>query len=178
MDYQGILDKYYPKDNALRHVLLSHSRSVTEFALRIVVAHPELGADAGFVREGAMLHDLGVFRCDAPSIFCTGKEPYIRHGLLGAEILREEGFPRHARVCERHTGTGITVQDIRVQHLPLPERDFLPETIEEQIICFADKFFSKTHLEVCRTPVQARAKLVRFGEDGVSRFDHWASLFL
>lgn len=178
MDYQAILDKYYPKENKLRHVLLTHSHSVADMALSIVAHHPELGADADFVREGAMLHDIGVFRCDAPSIYCTGSEPYIRHGLLGGELLRKEGYPRHARVCERHTGTGITVENIRKQHLPLPEHDFLPETIEEQIICFADKFFSKTHLDVCRTPEQARAKLVKFGEDGLSRFDHWCEIFL
>lgn len=178
MDAQRIIDKYYPKDNRLRHIFLSHSKSVADMAVSIAEKHPELKADTAFVREAALLHDIGIFRCDAPSIACHGTEPYIRHGILGAQLLRDEGFPRHARVCERHTGAGISLRNILAQELPLPHRDFLPETIEEQIVCFADKFFSKTHLDVCRTPEQARAKLLRFGEEGLARFDRWAALFL
>lgn len=177
MDYQAIIDKYYPAPDALRHILLTHSRCVADMALDIVARHPELGADAQFVEEAAMLHDIGVCRCDAPSISCHGTEPYIRHGLIGAEMLRAEGFPRHARVCERHTGAGISLANIERQQLPLPPRDFLPETIEEQIVCYADKFFSKSHLDRRYTVEQARAKLVKFGPDGLARFDRWSKLF-
>lgn len=178
MDYQSILDKYYPAHDELRHILLTHSRCVADMALSIVAHHPELGADAQFVEEAAMLHDIGVCRCDAPSICCHGTEPYIRHGLIGADMLRAEGLPRHARVCERHTGAGITLANIQRQQLPLPPRDFLPETIEEQIVCFADKFFSKSHLDRRYTTAQARSKLERFGEEGLQRFDHWTKAFL
>ena len=59
-----------------------------------------------------MLHDIGIFKCDAAGIQCFGTEPYICHGRIGAELLRSEGFPRHARVCERHTGAGITKAQI------------------------------------------------------------------
>lgn len=178
MDAQRIIDKYYPEDDQLRRIFLSHSGSVADMAVSIAERHPELRADTAFVREAALLHDIGIFLCDAPSIACHGTEPYIRHGLLGARLMRGEGYPRHARVCERHTGAGISLRNILAQQLPLPHRDFLPETVEEQIVCFADKFFSKTHLGVCRTPEQARAKLQRFGEEGLARFDRWAALFL
>ena len=56
-----------------------------------------------------MLHDIGIIRCNAPGIQCFGNEPYICHGRIGAEMLRAEGFPHHARVCERHTGRGLLV---------------------------------------------------------------------
>lgn len=59
--------------------------------------------------------------------------------------MRKEGFPRHALVCERHTGAGISLQSIIDQQLPVPHRDMVPVSLEEQVICFADKFFSKTH---------------------------------
>ena len=59
-------------------------------------------------------------------------------------MLRNEGFPLHARVCERHTGAGLSAEDIISENLPLPHQDFLPETIEEKAICYADKFFSKS----------------------------------
>ena len=107
MDYQAIIDKYYPADDELRRVLLQHSRQVADRCLQIVGKHQELPVDKQFIEEAAMLHDIGIYQCDAPSIHCHGTEPYIRHGQIGGELLRQEGFPRHARVAERHTGTGL-----------------------------------------------------------------------
>ena len=135
--------------------------------------HPEFDIDADFIEEAAMLHDIGIVGCNAPGIFCTGSEPYICHGIIGAEMLRSEGYPEHARVCERHTGAGITSEEIASQHLPLPQRDYLPETIEEIIICYADKFFSKSHPEKEKTYEEAQRSLAKFGEAGVERFKKW-----
>ena len=124
-----------------------------------------------------MLHDIGIFKCDAAGIQCFGTEPYICHGRIGAELLRSEGFPRHARVCERHTGAGITKVQIIAQNLPLSQQDFLPETMEEKVICYADKFFSKTHLDREKTIEQAEKNLSKFGEEGVLRFREWEKCF-
>ena len=99
MDYLSIIYKYYPEDDDLRRLLLKHSRQVADRCLRIVGKHRELPVDVQFLEEAAMLHDIGIFRCDAPSIHCYGTEPYIKHGPIGADILRSEGFPRHARVA-------------------------------------------------------------------------------
>ena len=177
MNYNLLIDKYYPEDNELRHILINHSQSVARKALQIVSSHPELHLDAQFVEEAAMLHDLGIFRTDAPGIQCFGSEPYICHGRLGAEILRKEGYERHARVCERHTGAGITCKEIIAQGLPLPHQDFLPETMEEKVICYADKFFSKTHLDQEKSIEKAEKSLAKFGEDGVMRFREWERMF-
>lgn len=174
---EALIDKYYSDNLPLRHILLSHSTAVAEMAVNIVRRHPELGADEAFVREAAMLHDIGIFLTDAPGIHCFGKEPYIRHGLLGAELLRAEGFPLHARVAERHTGTGLTAETIRIQQLPLPQEDFSPESIEEQIICYADKFFSKSHLERVRTPEQTLLSLQKYGAEGIARMRLWMQRF-
>jgi uncharacterized protein len=177
MNYQSIIDKYYADDNQLRHILLTHSRAVADFALRVADSHPELHIDRQFVEEAAMLHDIGIFRCDAPGICCHGTEPYICHGRIGALLLREEGYPRHARVCERHTGAGLTLDDIVTQQLPLPRQSFLPETIEERLICYADKFFSKTRLDREKTFEQAVGSLMKFGAAGVDRFRQWHQIF-
>ena len=177
MNYNLLIDKYYPEDNELRHILINHSQSVARKALQIVSSHPELHLDAQFVEEAAMLHDLGIFRTDAPGIQCFGSEPYICHGRLGAEILRKEGYELHARVCERHTGAGITCKEIIAQGLPLPHQDFLPETMEEKVICYADKFFSKTHLDREKSIEKAEKSLAKFGEDGVMRFREWERMF-
>ena len=178
MDPISIIDKYYPQDTELRHILLIHSLSVSQKAMKVINAHPELPFDRMFVREAALLHDIGIYQTHAPGIQCHGSEPYIAHGYLGADILRSEGFERHALVCERHTGAGLSLQEIVQQELPIPHREMLPVTWEEQLICFADKFFSKTHLDEEKTVEQARNSIAKYGEEGLERFNRWCSLFL
>lgn len=173
-----LIDKYYPQDNELRNILLVHSRSVADKALWIADKHPELNLDTTFLNEAAMLHDLGIFLTHAPGIRCLGKEPYICHGYLGAELVRKEGFPRHALVCERHTGAGLSLEEIIKQQLPIPHREMLPVSIEEQVICFADKFFSKTHLDREKSVQDARKSIARYGDEGLRRFNNWCELFL
>ena len=175
--YIEVIDKFYPEDNELRRLLLRHSRDVADYALAVCDRHKELNLDREFVETGAMLHDIGIFKTDAPGIYCHGTDPYILHGYDGAQLMRAEGLPEVARVCERHTGAGITLRQIEEQQLPLPHHDFLPETMEEKLICYADKFFSKSHPDRVRTVEQAAASLVRHGDDGMARFMEWARLF-
>ena len=211
MDYLALLHRYYPEDNALRRMLLHHSRQVCARALQIVERHPELGANRNLVEAGAMLHDIGIFLTDAPGIHCHGTAHYILHGSLGAQLLRNEAeqlkeeklqevqlqevqlqevepqaiqlqeelhfYEALARICERHTGTGLTRQTIIERGRPDPQQDLLPETIEEQIICYADKFYSKSHLERERTIPQTLQSLEKFGDEGVEKFRHWTELF-
>lgn len=189
MFFQQIIDKYYPADDNLRRLLVHHSRQVADRALRIARRHPELGADLVLLENAAMLHDVGICLTDAPGIYCCGTEPYLLHGRLGAELMRREALlpgrsaaerslcQAVARVCERHTGTGLTAANIRAQQLPLPEQDFLPETIEELIVCYADKFYSKSHPERERTVEQTAQSLEKFGHEGVVKFLGWAERF-
>lgn len=173
-----IIDKYYPEAGELKHILLTHSRSVADKALQIAERHPELHLDKEFLYEGAMVHDIGIFLTNAPDIFCLGDKPYICHGYLGADLMRAEGYPRHALVCERHTGAGLTLQRIVEQDLPIPHRELVPVSPEEQVICFADKFYSKTKLDKEKSVEKARKSLEKHGQDGLARFDHWCELFL
>lgn len=173
-----IIDKYYPQDNELKNILLIHSRSVAQKALEMLDKHRELQLDRDFVESAALLHDIGIFQTNAPGIHCFGTHPYICHGYLGADLLREEGLPRHALVCERHTGAGIGLKDIIEQQLPIPHRDMVPLSMEEQLICFADKFFSKTHLDREKTVDKARKSITKYGVEGLERFNQWCELFL
>ena len=178
MDALAIINKYYPEDNELKHILLTHSRSVADKALWISDCHPELHLDRQFLEEAALLHDIGVFLTDAPGIHCHGTHPYICHGYLGSELMRQEGYPCHALVCERHTGAGMSLRSILDQNLPVPHRDMVPVSLEEQVICFADKFFSKTHLDVEKPVEKAYKSISRFGEEGIIRFNEWCERFL
>jgi len=126
-----------------------------------------------------MLHDIGIFMTNTPELGCAGDHPYICHGYLGRSLLEKRGLPGHARVCERHVGAGISVADIALQRLPLPLRDMLPVSIEEQIICYADKFFSKLPERAGREYLveQILKGLEKFGPDKTERFQQWTMMF-
>lgn len=170
MTYEEIIDKYYHDNSRLRTILEVHSRLVADKALRCADAR-SLPIDRQFTEEAAMLHDIGIFRCNAPDICCEGSLPYICHGVEGRTILEAEGLPRHALVCERHTGAGLTVHDIETQHLPLPHRDMTPRTIEERLICYADKFYSKSGDIRAEKPLERVIRsMERHGQDTLERF--------
>ena len=82
-----------------------------------------------------------------------------------------------ARVCERHTGTGITKEDIIRQNLPLELKDYSPVTLEEKLICYADKFFSKTNLDKARTKEEVVKSMAKFGEESTRRIKALEALF-
>lgn len=87
-----IIDKFYPQETEQRHILLIHSLSVAQKALKIVDAHPNLPINRSFVREAALLHDIGIFLTDAPTIQCFGEHPYIAHGYLGSRSFAKRRF--------------------------------------------------------------------------------------
>jgi len=176
--WMRVIDKYYSDNPSLRDLLILHSRLVADKALKVAVAHPELGLDVQFVEEAAMLHDIGIFLTDAAPIHCFGKYHYLCHGYLGADLLREEGLPRHALVAERHTGTGLTLKQILERDLPVPHRDMTPVSIEEKVVCFADKFYSKTRPSEEKSVEQAEHSLSKFGQEGVLVFREWCNMFL
>jgi uncharacterized domain HDIG len=78
------------------------------------------------VRIGSILHDIG-----------RAKTHGIRHGIEGGEILRQMGADEFARFAENHIGAGIPAEEAR--KLGLPPRDFLPSSLEEKIVAYADK---------------------------------------
>ena len=181
LDCLSIIQRYYTPGNDDYRVLVHHSRQVADLAVVLSQRLIDRGVpvDIEFVEEAAMLHDIGMCRTNAPGIHCHGTEPYILHGIIGRKMLDAMGLFRHGRVCERHTGAGITAAEIISQHLPIdPPRDLLPESIEEKVVCYADKFFSKSRInEPRKTLEHARRTLSKFGEDTVNRFDEMTAFF-
>ena len=177
-----IIQHFYPEDTPLRRRLLKHSEQVRNKALEL--AKNSGGEfDLALVADGAMLHDLGIGRCDAPKIDCHGTEPYLAHGVIGARMLREYGteigldLEKYARICERHTGSGLTAAEIRQQELPLPARDYLPETPEESLVCLADKFFSKSGDMEEKPLGKIRRGMAKFGNAPLARFEELCRRF-
>lgn len=169
-DIEQIFKPLYKDNRELLATVTIHSGCVARKALDCLKRRG-IEADTEFVGEAALLHDIGVVKCNAPSIFCYGSLPYICHGVEGRKILEAAGLPRHALVCERHTGSGLSVTDIERQKLPLPHRDMLPLSIEEKVICYADKFYSKSGNLTEEKPFEkVIAQMERFGPESLKRF--------
>ncbi len=107
-------------ENVIRHVM-----SVKDLAVSMA---EKCGADIELVRAGALLHDIG-----------RGKTHGIAHAVVGAEMLREWGYPEElARIVERHIGAGISANE--AGKIGLPGKDYIPETPEEKIVAEADNY--------------------------------------
>lgn len=163
--------RYYRTQPQLHKLLLAHSRSVADLAVELASLN-NLSLSHDDIVVAGLLHDFGIIRTDAPGIFCYGTEPYIRHGVIGASMLRADGVDeRFARVAERHTGAGITAADISRLNLPLPQKNYLPETQLERLICFADKFYSKSGDGTRKPLSRVLAGMQRHGQDVAARFN-------
>jgi len=174
-----IIVKYAPFGSLAHSLLVEHSFVVMEKAISIAESVKHLNPDCGFIREAAMLHDIGIVLVNEPRLGCSGIEPYICHGYLGRRLLEQEGYPRHALVCERHVGVGFTVNNIDEQHLPLPRRDMHPLSIEEKIICYADKFFSKRmdQIRAEKSISTVRMEIEKYGINSLKVFEELHALF-
>jgi len=172
-----LLGRYFEGDTLA--IITGHGRAVAGLALKVCRAVGLAEDDCRFVAEAALLHDIGVCRIQAPRLGLECGFPYIMHGIIGREILELEGLPRHAMVCERHIGVGLTVEDIVRQGLPLPQRDMSPVSIAERIVCFADLFYSKSPGRITqqKSPEQVRGKLAGFGAEKVLVFDGWMECY-
>ena len=171
-DYQRIIDKYYPAGSPLRDIYMRHCRSVANLALDIA-RRKGLALSPADIEAAAMLHDIGIVRTDAPGIHCHGSEPYLAHGRIGADLLRAEGATEeYARVAERHTGAGLTPEDVaRMSPMLPPDRSYMPQTLLERLVCYADKFYSKSGDMKIKPLERVRASLAKFGEGASERFE-------
>ncbi|MFB7594010.1 HD domain-containing protein [Streptomyces sp. NPDC056160] len=168
-EIRALHEKYAPTREAF-DLVYTHCEIVWHLSAQLLATAP-LEWDGELVRAGALLHDIGVYHLyDADGNLDGGD--YIRHGVLGHEILRGEGLPeRLGRFCSHHTGVGLTEHDIRSQRLPLPPGDYLAETAEERVVMYADKFHSKsTPPKFLTAPSYARY-VARFGAKKVHAFD-------
>lgn len=169
-DYQTVIDKYYPAGTRLRDIYMRHCRSVADKALEIA-RRRSLPLDEEEIEAAAMLHDIGISLTDAAGIECRGSLPYLAHGYAGADLLRREGAPEtYARVAERHTGSGLSPEEAALLPSP-PGRSYMPETLLERLVCYADKFYSKSG-DMAEKPIErVRASIAKFGPAAASRFE-------
>jgi len=179
VDPLRIIEKYIEPGSKAYRILIAHSTAVKTLALKIADHNPHLPINRNLLTQAAMLHDIGMIKTMSPDLGCFGDHPYVCHGYLGREILEQEGLNDVALFCERHTGTGISKEEIIRHKLPIPVRDMLPLSTEEQILCYADKFFSKSgkNLSEPKKLKKIYRNLSKYGEDKLKRFDEFIGKF-
>ncbi len=179
MDPFSIITPYYKDHPVAMEILVSHSKNVAEKAIKIATKLNLNPEEIQFIYEAAMLHDIGIFLTHAPEIGCFGSYPYICHGYLGHDLLVREGYPEHAKVCERHTGTGIPKKEIILRSLPIPIRSMKPKSLAEEIIAYADKFYSKDPKKLGqeKSVKKIREKLKKHGSNKLLKFNEWHKTF-
>ena len=102
---------------------------MTRLALEMAERLREKGleVDVGLVEAGALLHDIG-----------RGSTHEVDHAAVGGRMVRRLGLPEAvARIVDRHVGGGIPRAEAR--RLGLPEGVYVPETLEEKLVAYADK---------------------------------------
>lgn len=112
-----------------------HSIAVSRKAVEIGMKIKRDKVNMELIEIGALLHDIG-----------RSKTHGFNHSLIGGQILKNKGYPKElVLICERHILGGLDADD--AESVGLPKKDFLPQTIEEKIVCLADKHFTG-HKEV------------------------------
>ena len=178
-DVRALHAKYAPSQEAF-DLVHSHCETVWRIAEQLLDRRrldKDAGIDVELVRVGCLLHDIGVYRLyDADGGF--DHAGYIRHGILGHEILAAEGFPEAVcRFCSHHTGVGLTREDVRRQGLPLPVADYLAETAEEELVMYADKFHSKSDPPRLVPADEFARHVRRYGDEKVTAFEEMCGRF-
>jgi uncharacterized protein len=122
-DIDTLIDDVYTKLKCSDYII-DHCKVVYERSKDITKFYDEIDLD--LIKAGCMLHDVG-------RTITNG----IEHAYLGADLLRDLNVDE--KIClitERHIGAGITSDE--AESLGLPNRNYIPETLEEKIVAHAD----------------------------------------
>ena len=107
--------------------VIRHCKAVRNVAIKIA---KKANADVNLVEAGALLHDIG-----------RSKTHDIRHAIEGVKIAKELNLPDViVNIIRRHIGAGLESQEAK--QLGLPEKDYIPESLEEKIVCHADSLIN------------------------------------
>jgi len=147
--------------------VVEHCRAVADFAVEIAEACKKKGleVDVDLVRIGALLHDIG-----------RAKTHTVGHGIVGAQIAKDLNLPDVVvSIIERHVGSGITKHE--AEKLGWPVKNYVPESLEERIVSYADKLIEGS----MRMPVEVAVERFRrdkhIPEASVERLKQWHKEF-
>jgi uncharacterized protein len=165
---RALHERFAPDPDVLTWVF-DHSVIVRAVAEHLADRSEE-PVDRDLLRVGSLLHDIGVYRLYGED-GVRGPDHYLRHGVLGHEMLAGLGFDESVcRFCSCHVGAGLTRQEVLDRRLPVPPADYLARTTEEALVMYADSFHSKGDPSRFVTADTYAAGLRRFGPLQRERF--------
>ncbi|BDR55242.1 phosphohydrolase [Bombiscardovia apis] len=138
-------------------------------------AVPQRELDADLVYLGGLLHDIGTYKILA-SDGAEGRplafdDRYIQHGLAGYELLKAEGVDESvAEFARNHTGVGLTREQVVAERLDLPVDDYLPRSLEQELVMYADNYHSKHQPPIFVSEPTAAKRAAKFGEENLRRW--------
>jgi len=175
------LHEKYAQSGTLLELVWTHCNAVTDLALSLYDSgkFDVAGLNRDYLTKACLFHDIGTYRCqgfewipDQP----PQDKPYIQHVLIGAWILKNEGFDNFiVQTARNHTGVGLTAEDIQKYGLDLPVDNYIPRSLIEQIVSYASKHHSKA--PKFKTVPEIIASLKRFDKQKVSRFNEFINYF-
>lgn len=129
------------------------SAKASELAAGVRVA-----VDRELVRQGGLFHDIG-----------RSSTHGIQHALAGVAIAKRLGFSEPlVNIIERHIGAGITAAE--AVRLGLPAKDYLPLSVEEKIVSYADNLISGTREMPFNEALDRFKKILGPDHEGVEFF--------
>jgi uncharacterized protein len=127
-------------------LIFEHCQAVNDIALWCAKNTDE-PVNTELLQAAALLHDIGSYPFVDADGAISGQGFYPQHAILGAKILLDEGLnPRIAQIVETHLLLGLTKDEIehpRGRKWALPARDYEPQSVEAELLCYADRFHSK-----------------------------------
>lgn len=174
-EIEALHRKYAPNEEVFELVWM-HCQIVGDIAMQLA-QNSSVTVDTKLMLAGCLVHDIGVYELYDEGGFGKGQN-YITHGIRGEEILKNEGFSELIwRFASHHTGVGLTKKEIVERNLPLPHQDFLAETLEEELVMYADKFHSKTEPPYFNSYDYYAEYITRFGKENTQNFARLAEKF-
>lgn len=134
----------YAQSEEIFDKVYGHCEIVWEIAKQLIDKN-NLDVDKNLVKVGCLLHDIGVYEHFDEHGSYRDDIQYIEHGIRGERILKTEGYSEFLQqFAANHTGVGFTKEDVVVNNLPMPAKDYMPLNQEQKLVMYADKFHSKT----------------------------------
>lgn len=128
--------------------VIAHCEAVSKLALKTASALKNKGfnIDMALVEVGALLHDLGRSLTHA-----------VHHAVIGADLAKKARLPNAViSIIKRHVGGGITADE--AEALGWPKDVYVPVTLEEKIVAYADKLIEKAEVAPIEVTIEKLRK--------------------
>jgi uncharacterized protein len=137
------LHRRYAQNDVVFNLVYGHCQIVAEIA-KWCVEQNQLEVNREILEAGCLLHDIGTYALFDAKGLNDNQHNYKQHAILSAALVLEEGFDiRIADMVRTHVLMGLTKEEVITNNFGIPQKDYLPATLEARLLCYADRFHSK-----------------------------------